>query len=70
MHARTALQVIVILAGLALVAYLALTLIEGWAGWLVLVVCAVALYGGALAVNQRSYPSKRRSFVRNWDDRE
>jgi hypothetical protein len=58
----------VVVAVAALMAYIVITVADGWADWVVLGVIVAGVYGGAVAAHHRIYPSCRRTFIRHWDE--
>jgi hypothetical protein len=69
MESRTVAQVIVYLVILGIGLFAASQIADGWADWVVFAVLVLTVYGAAIAVHQRRYTTKKRTFVRNWDDR-
>ena len=72
MRGTTAVQLVVILAVAAGLAYLVVNSADGWSDWVVFTVVVLAALGGSIAVWNRQYPhqSKKRVFTRdsesNW----
>jgi O-antigen/teichoic acid export membrane protein len=69
MESRTVAQVIVYIVILAIALLAVAQIADGWADWVVFGVLVMTVYGAAIAVHQRRYTTKKRTFVRNWDDR-
>jgi len=61
-----ALALAVLAAGLA---FLVLSSADSWSDWVVFAVIALTAFGGAVAVNKREYPTRKRAFTRSSDDR-
>jgi p-aminobenzoyl-glutamate transporter AbgT len=57
-----ALVVLLIAIGLALVVT---DVVDNWSDWVVLGAIIVAAIGTAIAVNNRQYPTKKRTFTRD-----
>jgi len=65
----TAVQLVIIVAVAAGLAYLVVNSADGWADWVVFGVVVCAALGGAIAVWNRQYPAptKKRTFQRDSD---
>ena len=55
-------MVLLIAAGLALVVT---DVVDNWSDWVVLGAIIVAVVGTAIAINNRQYPTKKRTFTRD-----
>ena len=69
MRGTTAVQLVIIVAVAAGLAYLVVNSADGWADWVVFGVVVCAALGGAIAVWNRQYPAptKKRTFQRDSD---
>ena len=45
------------------------TVVDGWADWVVLGGILVAVFGMMVAVNRRQYPTRKRSFTKDSDSK-
>jgi hypothetical protein len=64
------LQGLVVLAVVALIVVLGVTsVVDGWEDWVVLGGILVAVSGVAVAVNNRRYPTRKRTFTKDSDSR-
>jgi hypothetical protein len=68
MQSNTALQVVIVLVVAAIGAYAVIEVAHGWGDWVVLGVIILGVYGASLALHQRRFTTKKRSFVRHWDE--
>ena len=69
MRRATALQAIALAALAVALGYLVVANANGWADWVVFGVIVVTVFGAAVALNRREYPTAKRSFTRSSDDR-
>jgi hypothetical protein len=60
-------QVVVIVVVVAALAYIVTGSADNWADWVVLGAIVLTALGGAIAVHQRQYPTKKRTFTRDSD---
>jgi uncharacterized membrane protein len=65
LNSRTILQVVLLLAVVAVLTYVVVQVSTGWADWVVLGAIVLTVLGGARAVFYRRYPTKKRTFVRH-----
>ena len=64
------LQGLVVLSVVALIVVLGVTsVVDGWEDWVVLGGILVAVSGVAVAVNNRRYPTRKRTFTKDSDSR-
>jgi hypothetical protein len=64
------LQALVVLSVVGLIVVLGVTsVVDGWEDWVVLGGILVAVSGVAVAVNNRRYPTRRRTFTKDSDSR-
>ena len=59
-----ALILIVVIVALALVVT---SVVDDWSDWVVLGMVVFTTIGGAVAIHQRQYPTKKRAFTRDAD---
>lgn len=69
MRHATALQAIALTGIVAAGAYLVFWSANSWADWVVFAVILITVFGAAVAVNRRDYPTAKRAFTRSSDDR-
>jgi hypothetical protein len=60
-------QVVVMVVVVAALAYVVTGSADSWADWVVLGAIVFTAIGGAVAVHQRQYPTKKRTFTRDSD---
>lgn len=65
MQSRTILQVVILIAVVAALAFVVVRVSTGWADWIVLGVIVLTVLGGARAVFYRRYPTRKRTFIRH-----
>jgi hypothetical protein len=64
------LQALVVLSVVGLIVVLGVTsVVDGWEDWVVLGGILVAVSGVAVAVNNRRYPTRKRTFTKDSDSR-
>jgi hypothetical protein len=64
------LQALVVLSVVGVVVVLGVTsVVDGWEDWVVLGGIIVAVSGVAVAVNNRRYPTRKRTFTKDSDSR-
>jgi hypothetical protein len=64
------LQGLVVLSVVGLIVVLGVTsVVDGWEDWVVLGGILVAVSGVAVAVNNRRYPTRKRTFTKDSDSR-
>ena len=64
------LQALVVLSVVAVIVVLGVTsVVDGWEDWVVLGGIIVAVSGVAVAVNNRRYPTRKRTFTKDSDSR-
>jgi hypothetical protein len=64
------LQALVVLSVVAVIVVLGVTsVVDGWEDWVVLFGIVVAVSGVAVAVNNRRYPTRKRTFTKDSDSR-
>ena len=64
------LQGLVVLSVVAVIVVLGVTsVVDGWEDWVVLGGIIVAVSGVAVAVNNRRYPTRKRTFTKDSDSR-
>ena len=64
------LQALVLLSVVGLIVVLGVTsVVDGWEDWVVLGGILVAVSGVAVAVNNRRYPTRKRTFTKDSDSR-
>jgi hypothetical protein len=59
--------VVILLAAVRAVAVV--SVVDGWADWVVLAGIVVAVIGTMMAVNRRQYPTRKRSFTKDSDSK-
>jgi Na+/proline symporter len=59
------LQVVILIAVVAALAFVVVRVSTGWADWIVLGVIVLTVLGGARAVFYRRYPTRKRTFIRH-----
>jgi 1,4-dihydroxy-2-naphthoate octaprenyltransferase len=65
LQSRTILQVVILIAVVAALAFVVVRVSTGWADWIVLGVIVLTVLGGARAVFYRRYPTRKRTFIRH-----
>ena len=64
------LQALVVLSVVGLIVVLGVTsVVDGWEDWVVLFGILAAVSGVAVAVNNRRYPTRKRTFTKDSDSR-
>ncbi len=64
------LQALVVLSVVGVIVVLGVTsVVDGWEDWVVLGGIIVAVSGVAVAVNNRRYPTRKRTFTKDSDSR-
>ncbi len=64
------LQALVLLSVVGVIVVLGVTsVVDGWEDWVVLGAILVAVTGVAIAVNNRRYPTRKRTFTKDSDSR-
>ena len=64
------LQALVVLSVVGVIVVLGVTsVVDGWEDWVVLGGILVAVSGVAVAVNNRRYPTRKRTFTKDSDSR-
>ncbi|MFL5821517.1 MAG: hypothetical protein ACJ76S_12625 [Solirubrobacteraceae bacterium] len=58
-------QVVILIAVVAALAFVVVRVSTGWADWIVLGVIVLTVLGGARAVFYRRYPTRKRTFIRH-----
>ena len=61
--------IVVTLFGVVLVILAVTSVVDGWEDWVVLGGILVAVVGMAIAVNNRRYPTRKRTFTKDSDSR-
>ena len=71
MRASTAVQTVIFLVFVGVLAFAMTRVSTNWANWVVFAVVVMAAFGGAVAINQRRYPhkTKKRRFTRDSESR-
>jgi len=62
-------QALVVVLLAAVLAVAVVSVVDGWADWVVLAGILVAVIGTMVAVNRRQYPTRKRSFTRDSDSK-
>jgi len=62
-------QALVVVLLAALLAVAVVTVVDGWADWVVLGGILLAVIGMMVAVNRRQYPTRKRSFTKDSDSK-
>jgi hypothetical protein len=62
-------QALVVVLLAALLAVAVVSVVDGWADWVVLGGILVAAIGMMVAVNRRQYPTRKRSFTKDSDSK-
>jgi membrane protein YdbS with pleckstrin-like domain len=62
-------QALVVILLAAVLAVAVVTVVDGWADWVVLGGILVAVFGMMVAVNRRQYPTRKRSFTKDSDSK-
>jgi len=62
-------QALVVILLAAVLAVAVLSVVDGWADWVVLGGIVVAVIGTMMAVNRRQYPTRKRSFTKDSDSK-
>jgi membrane protein implicated in regulation of membrane protease activity len=57
-------QILIMVAALAVAAYLVIAVAKNWADWVVFGMLIVTLVGAGIAIYPRRYKTKKRTFVR------
>jgi membrane protein YdbS with pleckstrin-like domain len=60
-------QALVVVLLAAVLAVAVVSVVDGWADWVVLGGILVAVFGMMVAVNRRQYPTRKRSFTKDSD---
>lgn len=64
------LQALVVLSAVGLIVVLGVTsVVDGWEDWVVLGGILIAVSGVAVAVNNRRYPTRKRTFTKDSDSK-
>lgn len=70
MRGASLVQVLGVVAFVGIVVFVAASQADDWSDWVVYGVFVATLFGVAIAVNERRYPTKKRTFVRHSEDKE
>jgi hypothetical protein len=62
-------QALVVIVLAAVLAVAVVSVVDGWADWVVLAGIVVAVIGTMMAVNRRQYPTRKRSFTKDSDSK-
>ena len=62
-------QALVVILLAAVLAVAVVSVVDGWADWVVLGGIVVAVIGMMMAVNRRQYPTRKRSFTKDSDSK-
>jgi hypothetical protein len=62
-------QALVVILLAAVLAVAVVSVVDGWADWVVLGGIVVAVIGMMVAVNRRQYPTRKRSFTKDSDSK-
>jgi len=62
-------QALLVILLAAVLAVAVVTVVDGWADWVVLGGILVAVFGMMVAVNRRQYPTRKRSFTKDSDSK-
>ncbi len=62
-------QALVVILLAAVLAVAVVSVVDGWADWVVLGGIVVAVIGTMMAVNRRQYPTRKRSFTKDSDSK-
>jgi hypothetical protein len=62
-------QVLLVVLLAAVLAAAVVSVVDGWADWVVLGGILVAAAGTMVAVNRRQYPTRKRSFTKDADSK-
>ena len=62
-------QALLVVLLAAVLAVAVVTVVDGWADWVVLGGILVAVIGMMVAVNRRQYPTRKRSFTKDSDSK-
>jgi membrane protein YdbS with pleckstrin-like domain len=62
-------QALLVILLAAVLAVAIVTVVDGWADWVVLGGILVAVFGMMVAVNRRQYPTRKRSFTKDSDSK-
>jgi hypothetical protein len=62
-------QALVVILLAAVLAVAVVSVVDGWADWVVLGGIVVAVIGTMIAVNRRQYPTRKRSFTKDSDSK-
>ncbi len=67
MRARSLIPVVLLAALVAVLVYAVVTTVDSWGDWVVLGFIVMTAVGAAIAINNRQYPTHKRTFVRRSD---
>jgi hypothetical protein len=62
-------QALLVILLAAVLAVAVVSVVDGWADWVVLGAILVAAMGIMVAVNRRQYPTRKRSFTKDSDSK-
>ena len=62
-------QALLVVLLAAMLAVAVVSVVDGWADWVVLGGILVAVIGMMVAVNRRQYPTRKRSFTKDSDSK-
>ena len=62
-------QALLVVLLAAVLAVAVVSVVDGWADWVVLGAILVAVMGIMVAVNRRQYPTRKRSFTKDSDSK-
>ena len=62
-------QALLVVLLAAVLAVTVVSVVDGWADWVVLGGIIVAVIGMMMAVNRRQYPTRKRSFTKDSDSK-
>lgn len=62
-------QALLVVLLAAVLAVAVVSVVDGWADWVVLAGILVAAIGMMVAVNRRQYPTRKRSFTKDSDSK-
>jgi len=62
-------QALLVVLLAAVLAVAVVSVVDGWADWVVLAGILVAVIGTMVAVNRRQYPTRKRSFTKDSDSK-
>jgi hypothetical protein len=66
---RTLAQALILIGALLAAAYLVISSADSWGDWVVFGVVVLTTFGMAVAVNQRNYPTRKRSVSHSSENR-